>query len=724
MKLIGTSLYLTWSQLQELSMEAVGNENAITSSSIHKGVVRFNAGQSSSWANIPNPDRDGGKSLIDYDSLPESAKAKLPSRENLLEMALETIEHKAKQASRLKAHTEVVQEAFRKGQKMAEIEKIRSLIAPDFTEINTLVKEGVRKSLATQTARQAAYIRFYNLLPAAQRKATEGTLVEAMREDHDQQLLPGPASVVNLKNWAKRYQEGGITALLTRKVGNQNAAWSDVHRKRLFDVWADLKKPSKLHAWEVYKHACTQIGEDFMSERTARHYLDQYLVESAAAISRYGSKTIAEHYLPTIKRHAGQYSFSELCGDGLKPGKRITIPVGHAWAGKHQKEIVSQINLWVWFDKVTGCIVGYDFAPSETFQQGRNALKMATKIYGALPLSVEMDRNMIKNAEWVQLFEQTGIQPINVGGVSRPMNKKAERHIQEFKRIFRKMVDEWVDMDGKTHRTKRDGMEVKEVMKKAGLKYEYQLVDEAILELIEVINAYNCKALEKFDGKSRLEVFQEIINEKCPKIDDLTRAMMFGNTRVVSLKTTSKENRGQLTFDVGTVEYTYMIPAHAYATGNVQPKMRVYYDELEPENAALYMMENENDPSGDHFISELIWMPTVNEVVVEMTSQDYKNYNKQKANREAFAALVDGFIETKHGLMDPADLDMATIGQEMMKGYANVEIVAEKAKQYASIAKEQYERSTNRNLRKTESEPVEVAVRKTGTSRYDRLLNS
>lgn len=142
-----------------------------------------------------------------------------------------------------------------------------------------------------------------------------------------------------------------------------------------------------------------------------------------------------------------------------------------------------------------------------------------------------------------------------------------------------------------------------------------------------------------------------------------------------------------------------MIPAAAYATGYMQPKMRVYFDELEPENAALYMMEDEKDVSQDHFVSELIYNPDFNRVEVEMTSKDYKNLAKQQANKKAFGALVEGFIETKAGLMSVEDLDMASIGQEMMKGYANVEIVAEKAKEYATVGREQYERSTGRNLK-------------------------
>jgi hypothetical protein len=697
MKLIGSSLYLTWNQLIELSQKAVGEGQSISFHSIDKGVHRFNKGQSQSWANIPNPDKDGGKSLIDFDSLPETAKAKLPSREELESLAIQTINNRAIGALKREAHAELVSAAYLEGQKKAEIEKIRGSIVPDFNEINALVKEGVKKTLAQQTARQAAYLRFWNLLPSAIRKASEANIVEAMREDHDSQLLPGPASVVNLKNWARRYAEGGITALLTKKVGNQNAAWSDEHRAMLFDAWAEMKKPSKFHAWEIYKYACIEKDEPYMSERTARNYLDDYLVESAAAMSRYGSKTVLEKFMPHMHRHNGQYSFSQLVGDGLKVGRRVLIPANHAWTGKLQRDLIAQINLWLWFDNVTGCIVGYDFALSEPFELGRNALKMAAKIHGVLPLSVEMDKKMLNNKEMQQLLAQTGIKAIDNGGVSNPKSKMAERHNKEFNSQFRKMVADWIDRSSKTHSTFRDGMEVKEVLEKGGQKYEYPHVDDAVQDLIGVINAYNCKP-EQCQGMSRLEALEANVNPNAQKIGDLERAMIFGNTRIVRLKTTSKENRGELSFEVGKKSYEYMIPAAAYGTGYMQPKMRVYFDEAEPENAALYMMEDEKDTAQDHFVSELVWMPTFNRVEVEMTAKDYSNLGKQQANKKAFAALVEGYIETKDGLMELADLDMASIGQEMMKGYANMEVVAEKAKQYAAVGSDNYERSTKQVL--------------------------
>ena len=730
MKLIGSSLYLTWNQLIELSQKTVGADFSIKWNAIDKGVERFNKGQSQSWANIPNPDKDGGKSLVDYDSLPETAKAKLPSREVLENLAIQTIQNKADMATRRNAHAELVSVAFQSSQKKAEIEKIRGAIAPDFNEINALVKEGVRKTLAQQTARQAAYLRFWNLLPSAIRKATEANIVEAMREDHDAQLLPGPASVTNLKNWAKRYAEGGISALLTKKVGNQNAAWSEEHRAMLFEAWAQMQKPSKNGAWEVYKFACIEKDQPYMSERTARNYLDDYLVESAAAMSRYGSKTILEKFMPHMHRHNGQYSFSQLCGDGLKVGRRVLIPANHAWTGKLQRDVIAQINMWLWFDNVTGCIVGYDFALNEPFEQGRNALKMAAKLHGVLPLSVEMDKKMLNNKEMQQLLANTGIKAIDNGGVSNPKSKMAERHNKEFNSQFRKMVSDWIDRSSKTHATFRDGMEVKEVLEKSGHKYEYPLVDDAIEDLIAVINAYNTKP-DQCQGLTRLEALEANVNPNAQQVSDLERAMLFGNTRIVRLKTTSKENRGELSFQVGKKAFEYMIPAAAYGTGYMQPKMRVYYDETEPENAALYMMEDESDTNQDHFVSELIWMPTFNRVEVEMTSKDYQNLSKQQANKKAFAALVEGYIETKDGLMEIADLDMAAIGQDMMKGYAEMELVKEKAKAYATVGRDNYERSTNRVLGSgksglasgTDHDTTNEAKPK-GKGRYGMLLDS
>lgn len=740
MKLIGSSLYLKWNQLMELSSELVGADQAISFHSIDKGVVRYNKGQSTSWANIPNPDKDGGKSLIDFDSMPESAKAKMPARDILVDQAIQILATKAVMANRRKSHSEIIQADFQITQRQAEIEKIRGLVVPDLQEIITLQKEGVKKTLAQQTARQAAYLRFWNL---TQNSPISGTcfkgkvefkmvelIVEAMREDHESRLLPGPASVTNLKNWSRRYTDGGITALLTKKVGNQNAAWSDTHRAMLFDAWAEMEKPSKNGAWEIYKYACIEKDDAYMSERTARNYLDDYLVESAAALSRYASKTILEKFMPHMHRHNGQFSWSQLCGDGLKVGRRVLIPANHPWTGKLQRDVIAQINLWLWFDNVTGCIVGYDFALSEPFEMGRNALKMAAKIHGLLPLSVEMDKKMLNNKEMQQLLAQTGIKAIDNGGVSNPKSKMAERHNKEFNGQFRKMISDWIDRSSKTHTTFRDGMEVKEVLEKAGQKYEYPLVDDAVDDLIGVINAYNTKPIERL-GMSRLEALEGNINPNAQRVDDLARVMLFGNTRVVRLKTTSKENRGELSFEVGKKPYDYMIPAAAYATGYMQPKMRVYYDELEPENAALYMMEDESDPSQDHFVSELTWMPTFNRVEVEMTAQDYKNLAKQQANKKAFGALVEGFIETKAGLMSLEDLDMASIGQEMMKGYANVEIVAEKAKQYATVGREQYERSTGRMVAEKVSQgesysenPVASTTKSKAKGRYGRLLES
>jgi hypothetical protein len=438
------------------------------------------------------------------------------------------------------------------------------------------------------------------------------------------------------------------------------------HYQVLFHCWSQQFKPTKHYAYELYCNAIRHMKQVPMKERTARNYLDKIAVEAAAQKLRQHGQTYGDKFAPYIRRKATKYSFSMLTGDGIQFGETVMVPPSHRLhPGRSDKPYLGQLWAFIWYDDASGAVAGWEFGLSESFDMIRSSLRRAVKLHNRVPLSLQADKLVLNNAEMVQLMNRSGLSAQK----KKPYNPKemmAERFHKELGAVHKELSDRWINRTNHTINTMRDG---REIGKDAS---DMKHVDEAITFFVQVINDYNNEVIGSLGNVSRIDICANTYNPAAKEVDDLTRLMMFGIEKEVSI------SQGAVRLQLQKKKYEWLVPGIAYASGLMAPKMKIVFDIEYPDLTVLYTTDGK-------YVTDLVQLTDANKPsrsAVECTPSDWEGLQMQQDNKKAFDASLDTIIETSKALVSDMELEanMVKYGQQMRKDRQ----VTEWAKMYAN----------------------------------------
>lgn len=604
MQYINGHIYLTVTELQAWGVPA---------DTVKTGCKRYNQGQSPNWANVPDP-ADKRRVLVDAESLPASTrvKYKIPYAEQLLE------QYKAEQ--KLAANS----------QGMAQVLELRT----------EAFKQGLNATEAEQIIRLAQWLKSVSCPPKGRTKAQHcQDVVEAMAQEYSQGMLYGTAisSAEYLEKLARKFAKEGIGSLISKRVGNKNAErLTDDHKLFIYTLAREAQKLDDTYVYQQLQLASQDRNWNHLepvSLRTVRRYINQPEVQAALYQNRYGKAASSMGILPYARRSKPTYSLSLLVGDGYRMGLPVRIPYGHRflssqlWSRKRMakgkdRDLVTQLMVFIWFDVATGAVVGYDFDIAEPAMLVRKSLRhVVATTGGRVPLEVMTDRKVISNDETQQMLERMGIGFDNSKQPYAPWQNIAERYNKELSKWLRRTQCMWQT----TTNHHADYVHNPEHHRSG----EAVHIDDALKGFAQMVALYNQDVPE--GQPTKLEDCLSRINPNCAQLDELNRVTMFGMHRRVT------QHNGFVQLTLSSREFVFELPNYASFLKTYKPdqKLWLYYDEESLDRVQVFVASTmrPEDAAYATYWGEAKQARSFNMAAAERTSDDYKQLSASVARK-------------------------------------------------------------------------------------------
>ncbi len=475
---------------------------------------RFNKGKSESWMHIEL----NNKSYFDYSKLPVGTKNSLPTKQNLLNIAV--------------SHNDNVVVIVK--------------IAKDET-INAFLKVfGKNQDLALP----AAIIYEANKYITNNKISfSKSAFFKKLANEIDiQQIKYLPKTWRNLRNKIKEYASGTpITDILGAKnKGNQNRtkhAKNEVLESWLIGLIESQKNYSAAYIFRQIRRMSVQHGMvDFPSVRWISDYLNkpetQYITQQ-----RYGANSRFNHkYRPYVPTQSALFA-----GDCWQiDGTRVNI-IDHkaTYINKAGKKVTGNKFLYIIAvrDVMSGMVLGWEYCYEESASVVINALAMAVRTAGYLPYEFVYDRFPGHNTDDWHYIETY----MRIAGTIMTVTHKAEGkpHIERWwdtlQNVF--MMDSDLYYGEGIKSTRRYAHRSKEYvasMRKwaSDNKFNY---DDACKETDDIVNRYLNTPLSVYSTKyAKIDQSPAQLHEVSDKpntyaITDYNWCFLFGLNKQVSI---------------------------------------------------------------------------------------------------------------------------------------------------------------------------------------------
>jgi hypothetical protein len=406
---------------------------------------------------------------------------------------------------------------------------------------------------------------------------------------------------------------------------------AEFHARKLFFLYTNPGKANKYDFEEIYRRylkICEGERQTPVDISTVKKFLTRQEVRLYAEGERNGFKAI-DKMVPHMKRSRPAYSLSKGGYDGFQVD---------FYSKKEGKQIM--LTVVAVFDYHSGAITGYDIGVVEDGLMVRNMYRNHLNTTGGLSyMEIESDRfsgNL--TADTRAIFEQTCnkiTQPAPndryYKGAANPKARYVERLIQELNRMTQSMPG-W------------KGTNITSIDSQRKPNYEYlkgdvmMEHDQAVQAIIQLVNAYNHTPIKKFSGRTRMQEFKASMNPEAPKTEPYHMAMLLNKSTVTTVR------NGVVAFEVNRRKYEYQFTSYVDFAAYLMPKMKVkvYYDETDMSTVDLF-------GRNERYLATIGTLNRFNEALAEQTEDDKKQWGKQRSwraktldaiNRKSLEALA------------------------------------------------------------------------------------
>lgn len=638
---------------------------AVDMNCIKTGLKRNRKGEVATWKHKSSA-YDKRVKLIDYDSLPESTRSKLPLREELITQCLADI-----------TEDKLVQE----NDAIASIESLQRSSC-DIQDYYFFIKKVLDKSKAHDLMLAAGWLRFLNKYrtPKETRLIGFNTKLE-LRESAVEKLIAQAKAkkglhlygfkVTNAKvlqrkegDWAKAYEgmavedmpmieaqknanEAALSTLVNENFGNnhrrvlgklnENEAdrillpsgridFSEWNARTLVWIFMNPGKANKYdfeNLYRRYEYKCREENrKPAVSISAVKEFLTSNEVKLYTTRERSGWAEL-DKMLPHVYGKRSQFSLSKVGYDGFQVDFNTRMIVN----GKPKQLMLTVVAM---FDYMSEAVTGFDIGLVEDGKMVRTMFRNHLNTMGGRsPIEVESDRFSGNLADDTRgLFEKTCriiTQPVPNDPQGKAPNPKArfvERLIQELNRLSQN-VQGW------------KGTNITSIDKNRKPNPDYRSENftegysESVSQIITLINIYNNDTYNR--EQSRIAVCMENINPNAITIPQENIALLLNQSTQV------KVVGGLVSFIVNRRKYDYQFPefdqfVHLMEKGFF---VTVYYDEANMDTVDVFGMR-------DQYIGTLGREHRVVRAKAEQTADDLHRLGVMSSNRKKAISRIEG----------------------------------------------------------------------------------
>lgn len=638
MLLEGNKLWLFFSELADAG---------ISENYCRKKICQSRKLKTSSWKGRPHPE-DKRIKLIDYDSIPETTRAKLPTREELinrwevanLEQQLEEQDNAFASLDTLhKQHTYELDYHFFLKQTLnpskandlvkaagwlrllstyRSVTETRSI---GFDKKSLLRTAVVEKLISNAKKRKGAYLYGFKVTNVSVLQRKELAWIKA----HDEAAVEDLPSI----EAEKQANQAALATLVPDSFGNNNrrvlGRLNEDESKRILIAGGkiDLSEwNAKVLVW-LFMNPVNGNKYDF--ENIYRRYLYKCNQESRKPAV---TITAVKEFLTSdeIKKYTTRERSGWAAHDKMLPhvfGKRPQYALSKGGYDGLQVDFNSRIDgkqlmltVVAVFDYASEAITGFDIGLVEDGKMVRTMYRNHLALLGGRSyIEIESDRfsgNLA--AETQQIFTRTCrfvTQPAPNDPQGKAPNPKArfvERLIQELNRLAQNFPG-WkgtnitsIDRNRKPNPDYRNGNYVEGFA-------------ESKEQIISLVNAYNHDTYNR--TQSRWQVLQSSLNPEAPVIAQETIAMLLNQHTVV------KVTNGVVAFERNRREYEYEFKEFDQYVHKMMKGMRVkvFFDETDMSTVDVF-------GESDEFIARLGALKRVSRAKAEQTAEDLAQLGK------------------------------------------------------------------------------------------------
>jgi len=608
------------------------------------------------WKHKDHPS-DKRIKLIDYDSLPESTKIKLPSKEELIRNhEADTVEEKLQKVS--EAHYLV-----------SQLHKENC----DILDYHFFIKKVLDKTKANDLMLAAGWLRFLSKYrtpketrtidfntKAELREAVVEKLIadaKAKRGQHLYGFKVTNAKVLQRKEleWANAIEtakvnspiieanRAGLATLVHENIGNNNRRvlgkinedekerillpggkvdFSEWNARTLVWYYMNPDNGNKFdfeNIYRRYQYKCKQENKPVAVSLSAiKDFLTTNEVKLYTTRERHGWAEL-DKMLPHVYGKRSQYSLSKGGYDGF------VVDFNTRENGKQ-----FMLTVVAMFDYMSEAVTGFDVGYVEDGKMVRTMYRNHLNQFGGRSyIEVESDRFSGNLAEETRgIFEkccQYVTQPTPNDPQAKAPNPKGrfvERLIQELNRLTQN-VEGW------------KGTNITSVDKNRKPNPDYRTgnylsgYSESVSQIIDLINVYNNDCYNR--EKSRMQVCLENINPDAPQIPLENISLLLNQS------TTVKVTSGLVAFEVNRKFYEYAFPefdqhVHAMMKGY---KVKVFYDETDMETVDVFGEK-------EQYIATLGKLRRIVKAKAEQTEDDLRGAGAMRARRNQSVDRIQG----------------------------------------------------------------------------------
>lgn len=381
----------------------------------------------------------------------------------------------------------------------------------------------------------------------------------------------------------------------------------------------------------MYSLRCKKDGVRPCSLSAVKYFLSEPEVEEFITWERHGFAEI-DKVLPHTHGLAPKAALSKGGYDGLS----VDFYTETVITDKHGKQKTGQVmlNIVAVWDYYSEAITGLDVGLVESGEMVRNMYRNHLNLVGRSFLEIESDRFSGNKMDDTQRVFEYCCKNITMPAPNDPKSKApnpkgrfVERLVQELNRLTQH-VDGWKGSNITSQKDK-NRVQNKDYRGEAIGSFE-----EAVDQIVKLVNIYNYKSLKKLDGGCRWDKMIANIHPDAQVIDPTAMPMLFNRwtkKKIQNEVLAVKINRKKYEFDFHGYE-KYLPKIGRSRT------VRLYYDEADMSTVDVYAMADPKNPNileGDVFLETI---PALKRGYKDKASQsrlDMAVHMKQKQRRNS-----------------------------------------------------------------------------------------
>lgn len=573
------------------------------------------AGTVNAWQYLKRVTRKSieGETWYEYESLPRSARAKLPFSDKSAVL----------DAAKLTAHNrQQVEVAAEQASLAYDLAQAREGWVPYF---DTYAAAYDNERAGDYARAHAVFVRLVELSVAdASPRYTHAQLYPHFRALR----LPGYCtdSLAYFSRQLRTCAKDGVTALLLHgNLGNKFAEKATAFHEYRSEAYYSLPyKYSFGTVAELVSYECEANDLRTVSESWIKQYLSQPSVKNRLIKLRHGVKEYTNRVQPYLERTTALHANDLWQMDG-SPLQFF------CWNADRTKKI--RLTLFVILDVHSRKIVGYDMSLSEDRFSAINALSRAIQLTGMAPYELVNDHfSGGKSEEYRRIQDELTSRGVvfRLAKVGNPQDKaQIERWFGSFQTRFCKHLAGYFGEGVMTRRL--DGKANPDF-----LKHQYEVtglpnLDTMLARMVDLIDRYNGTALPG-ESQSPNQRYHSSEKPNARPLKDYQRALLFWPAKTVQVRNC------KVKLTVQKREYVYEVedPALALELNGTAVEVRYDLQELADPTHKVMLFQ----PGGSEPICELRLVTRVHQALANQSQADLtgmQQHGKKKAaiEREA-----------------------------------------------------------------------------------------